>query len=563
MAELIDFGSKVQYTNESPMRWGSEQAISGANKIRDFNRQRAVEKAVSDNYNPETQKLDEQSLGKQLAGQGFGGAAEQVINQFKADRTKMSSDVADAIGKDYNLIGMRIMSPQRFIEKWGNSTEATAMVDELKSQITKAESPKPVTEPVSVIPVQTISEPPIKKTALDDLKSKFPTSFKTTPKDATSDTYVEPSSESLVVTVPGNGFVSKAEEAKLPDIIPETTYKTTTKGPSTTTGYLAIDTTPEKLASMFPDVSNDPRDIASSTFSSEGMRQDEQDNLIAFLRRGGFVQPGDTLEDSVARYENAKIDAVPMPLPAQPGKNQAEERARAAKERLEYNSKVAEAINTARKEMRDGYAEVQGTEQSKKTFESLRADMDDPKKFYGPVTPEKAKKVMDYRRYWNLFENASRSWPDAWAAAVALGKAEGNTTIENAVSTVIEMGAMPSKDAAIIKIIMSENPDILKLTANKAFDKINEILGEKGITLFKPRGANKSWANRFKGEVTQLFKDSNAHMLPFNPADPITEDSKDDPKSGARVTADGLSAKAKADAAKKPAGRKQPPRLDD
>lgn len=526
MAELIDFGSKVTYTNDSPMRWGSEQAISGANKIREFNRQRAVEKAVSDNYNPETQKIDEVSLGKQLAGQGFGGTAEQVINQFKADRTKMSSDVADAITKDYSLIPMGVMTTKRFLEKWGNTPEATAIIENIKT----ADVPKEASTVIPSVPT---------KTAIDDIASKFPTSFKFQPKNEPE---ISPES---AITIPGNGFVSKAEEGKLPDIIPATTYTTATKGPSTTTNYLAIDADPERLASMFPEVSNNPQDIGSSTFSSEGMRQDEQDNLTRVLAREGFVEPGESLENSVARYEASKIAAVPRPLPPQPGKNPLEERARFAKETQEYSAKVAEAINTARKEMRSGYGEIQGTEQSKKTFESLRADMDDPKKFYGDVTPEKAKKVMDYRRYWKLFENASRSWPDAWSAAVALGKAEGNTTIENAVSTVIEMGAMPSKDAAIIKTIMSENAEIGKLAANKAFDKINQILGEKGITLFKPRGANKNWANRFKGEVSQFFKDSNAWMLPFNPAEPTTEDSEDDSRSGAKKEADKIQSDAK------------------
>lgn len=569
MAELIDFGSKVHYTSDSPMRWGQEQAISGANKIRDFNRQRAVETALSQNYNPETKEFNRTGIAKSLADKGFGASTEQVLNQIAADRTKLSSETADAINKDFNLITLNIMSPKRFIEKWGGTTEAQAYVDNLTTidtqkvqEASQAQVKSQVTETAPEQPIDLYAKKPEKTPTLPEnyfgsLDNPVTRRLYELFGKKSAQSSVETPSESTV-DVPGNEFTSKLPEYKLEDTIPRTEYKIVTNDPTTTTNYLAIDTTPEKLASMFPDVSSDPKSIASSIFSTKGMTQEEQDNLNRYLARGGYVKPGDTLEDSVARFESSYLAGVSQPVPPQPGKNMVEERARFAKEQAEYTAKVSEALNKARADMRAGYADVQGTEQSRKTFESIRADMDDPTKFYGVVTQEKAKKIMEYRRYWPLFENASRSWKDAWSAAVALGKVEGNPTLENAVSIVIEMGAIPSKDAAIVKMVMSENLQLANLGAAKGFDFLTKKMKEYGIDLnLSPKGADGSWGKRFISETTQLFKDSNAYMLKFTPAKP--QDSSGDTtgdttQSGAKKAADGYHNAAKKFTGKDPLG---------
>src|SRR5574343_963256 len=99
------------------------------------------------------------------------------------------------------------------------------------------------------------------------------------------------------------------------------------------------------------------------------MTQEEQDNLNRYLARSGYVKPGDTLEDSVARFESSYLAGVPQPVLPQPGKNMVEERARFAKEQAEYTAKVSEALNKARADMRAGYADVQGTNIAKQGAE--------------------------------------------------------------------------------------------------------------------------------------------------------------------------------------------------
>lgn len=583
MAELIDFGSKVHYTSDSPMRWGSEQAISGANKIRDYNRQRAVESALSQNYNPETKEFDRTGIAKSLADKGFGASTEQVLNQIAADRTKLSSDTADAISKDFNLIAMNIMSPKRFIEKWGGTTEAQAYVDKLKSQLptdattTTQKSPETSQAPVTTQTTETAPEQPI------DLYAKKPEKTPTLPENYFGN-LVNPVSRRLfelfgkksvqapvetpsgsTVEVTGNEFTSKLPEYKLEDTIPRTDYKIVTKEPTTTTNYLAIDTSEEKLASMFPNVSSDPQDIGSSTFSTEGMTAAEQENLKRYLTREGKWQKGDTLEDSVARFEASKIAAIPRPLLPQPGKNIAEERARYAKELQEYPAKVAEAINTARKELRIGYGEVQELTQAEEEYNSKmsrikNADIFDKRK--GLPTAEGANEVYKIVYEWDDIRQAAGEGEEgfrrAWNAAVSKARLDNNLSNEAIIANLVAMGAVPSRQQAYVKKLLENKIDITGMVADKVFDWFNEKFGDK------PKGANPAWIEQQRKNFESKLKMNHAWPLStielnlYGKSEPKKESSGNTPsdsRSGAKKAADGYHEDAKAKAKDKAKGK--------
>lgn len=494
MAELIDFGSKINYSNESPMRWGSEQAISGANKIREYNRQRAVEKAVSDNYNPETQMLNEVSLGKQLAGQGFGGTAEQVINQFKTDRTKMSSDVADAIMKDEQLVVRELMSPERFFEKWGRGVSVKASNGQPQSQTV-----------VPTIPT---------KTASDVISEKFPSSFPFQSKTATSET----PSESSVVNVPGNDFVSKAEEGKLQDIIPETTYTTTKNDPSTTTGYLGLDRAPKTIQERFPGTSTST-DTSKGTFSTESMTPDEKNNVTRLLARYQVDMTGKTLEEGIGELVRNAVDAVPKPVAINyMVKDLPAEISRFNKEDSDYRANVAKAVNEVRKEIKQGYSEVQGTtlaaqggELAKKAdtraAEAQRmakeAQTFDLAMQKGDLYTREVSKpeAVVVRKVINEYPDikAAIEFPDdfekAWTAAVSLLKADDQpVTLDNIMSQLVSMKAYPSRDFADLKRELGTSVDWTGRMAETTLGVIKPVVVAVG-TSKGAKGADKEYMN--------------------------------------------------------------------
>lgn len=517
MAELIDFGSKIQYSNESPMRWGSEQAISGANKIRDYNRQRAVEKAVSDNYNPETQRVDEVSLGKQLAGQGFGGTAEQVINQIKAERTKMSSDVADAIMKDEQLVVRELMSPERFFEKWGRGVSVKASNGQTQTQ---------------TLP-QTVSPTIPTKTASDVISEKFPTSFPFQSKTATSETISEPS----VVNVPGNDFVSKAEEGKLQDIIPETTYTTTKNDPSTTTGYLGLDRAPKTIQERFPGTSTST-DSSKGVFSTESMTPDEKNNVTRLLARYQIDMTGKTLEEGIGELVGNAVDAVPKPVAINyMVKDLPTEISRFNKENSDYSANVAKAVNEVRKEIKQGYSEVQGTtlaaqggelakkadaraaeaQRMAKEDQEFRLAQQKGELYTRPVSPVEAAKVYKITDEYDDITAAAKdpkSFEKAWNAAVSLIKMQGDpVTLDNIMSYLVSMKAYPSRDFADLKRELGTSVDWSGRIAEGALDGIKGVAVSVGASK-GAKGADADYMNSQIDKFNSILKKNGGKPMP-------------------------------------------------
>lgn len=573
MAELIDFGAKVNYSTESPMRWGSDQVISGANKIREFNRQRAVENAISKNYDPETLRIDENGIAQDLAAKGFGGTAEQVINQLKAERTKVSSDMADAMAKDWLQVQQKIRSPENFFKKWGTG-ENTTITASIQAPESQGQVSKITPQTVSDNQVQTVSEPPIKKTALDDLKQRFPTSFNFTPKDATSDTYVETPSSENVVSVDGSGFTSRMPEGKLQDIIPQTTYTTKTENinPTTTPTWNAIDMLPRVMTDDLSKGSSSSS--SSSTISTEDMTPNEKEKLTTFLRRSIIDTKNLSLDDAIKEYEKQATESVIKPV--LPIKGDLEDQLRYQKEESEYNAKKAEALRNARKEMRGAVGEIQGTDiqsaAEKRAEQKYRSEMQrvlnplvfDPSK--DPPTQEGANRVYDIvinfddiRRAGESTGNAKDDFRRAWNAAVAKGKIDKNTTLENIVANLVAMGAMPDRQSAIIKKMLETNIDWQSMAADKIADyfaKNDTYFG------FMPKGANPDWVEQQRKTYSVDLKLNNAYPLEQIESKLYSQStsSTQPQKSGAKKQADDVMKKAKDGAAAKKGSSKPNPR---
>jgi hypothetical protein len=514
MADVLNWLGNLDFNKESPVKLNITDLKESANKLRELNRQRAIQKATSDALKPDG-TIDYDAARKSLISQGFGENADQLVNAMSGTRTEAAKMESESRNRDYMDMIKGLLSPAEFVKRHQGQDIVTT---------------KPSEAPTSSYNLLTDK----------DIPGNVETP-KISPNQISSQ--INPNE----ISIQGQEFKSKASEGKLQDTIPQNVYTTTKSGPQITPDYLKSDIDVNKLSEGFG-VKYGTKGYEFEPFTSKSMNENEKNNLAATLRRSGIeIKTNEDLDNAVKQAENQVLKSIPLPVfnPYVTGDKFAEELGRYQKEMQEYPAKQQAALLEFRKGLKSGFGEVQGTELSKNADIRAKEQLEIEKKkqifdlaqlspetnpnIYKEIRPDQLQKINDMRKAVVNFKRAGNSFEDAVDAAINKSKIDGSVNWDAVVGNLTSMGAFPSAEAVKLKLALDPNQPVTKeiITATVK----GNIPGFK----YKTKGASDKWIANNIDELNQSLYDLGGNKIEYKTtksgAEKQVDDMKNKPKS--------------------------------